>query len=86
MNFFQTPEGKLLFESDSDAENEVKSCDNECIDENIENIDAKDLLKQKITQDSVDKIQSVLLHKALQQIDPGMANALHPMDRRKVIR
>lgn len=40
----------------------------------------------KISQDSCKNVPGEILHKALLQIDPVMADMLHPKDRRKVIR
>lgn len=49
-------------------------------------INVGDFLKEKITPDSFSDVPSIMLHQALKQVDPAMANTLHPKDRRKVIR
>lgn len=82
----QAPKGKLLFDSDSDDEHDKFSSESKMSKSSVESIDVKELLEQKITQGSLKNVPSNLLHQALHQIDPAMADTLHPQDRRKVIR
>ncbi|XP_055949856.1 tRNA dimethylallyltransferase-like [Argiope bruennichi] len=76
----QKEHNKLLFDDDSCIEN-----DSLTIPSNV-SLSTQDLFKQKITADSFEDISNMDLHKSLQEIDPDMANSVHPEDRRKVIR
>ncbi|GBM65338.1 tRNA dimethylallyltransferase [Araneus ventricosus] len=76
----QKEHNKLLFDEDSSFEN-----DSHTIPSNVSSSTA-DLFKQKITADSFEDISSIELHRSLKEIDPDMANSVHPEDRRKVIR
>ncbi|CAL1265638.1 unnamed protein product [Larinioides sclopetarius] len=71
---------KLLFDEDSNFD-----MDSYTIPSNVSS-STTNLFKQKITADSFEDISSIELHKSLKEIDPEMANSLHPEDRRKVIR
>lgn len=84
----QLPANKLLFDSDaeSDIENGKEFSGHELNCQNIENIDIDLLFKQKITQKCLKKVPSVVLHQALKEVDPCMADTLHPQDKRKIVR
>lgn len=42
--------------------------------------------KEKEFQERVEKLDNVTLHEKLKEIDPDMADVLHPNNRRKIIR
>ncbi|XP_015914703.1 tRNA dimethylallyltransferase isoform X2 [Parasteatoda tepidariorum] len=69
----------LLYESDNESPSFHAPCD-------AAEYTAEVVLKYKITQNSLDGVPSLDLHKCLKEIDPDMADALHPQDRRKIIR
>ncbi|GIX73884.1 tRNA dimethylallyltransferase, partial [Caerostris extrusa] len=72
--------GKLVFESDASSDSKLYPVPNDV------SSSTKDLFKQKILSDSFKDIESIDLHKCLQEIDPEMANSVHPEERRKITR
>lgn len=79
---------KVLLDNDPDEKDELlfeqdlkrrQSTTDDCIDD--------DLLKSTIfDHENTKHLSSDRLHRLLRQVDPEMADALHPNNRRKIIR
>lgn len=71
-------EGALLYETDRAGSPGTAGNDHDD--------DDKLLASLTFTQDGLDHVSSSRLHRLLCRVDPDMADALHPNNRRKIIR
>ena len=73
-------EGELVYEAEQRLNGSSPSNNSQSESEEL------DFEKLIFTDEGVRHVATDRLHKFLQQIDPTMANTLHPNNRRKIIR